>query len=43
VTAGEFLGSAFVFVGAEVGASPLACATTGVSSASGPATLTITA
>jgi hypothetical protein len=42
VTAGEFLGGHFVFIGAEVGATPLACGTTGVSSATGPATLTIT-
>lgn len=42
VVAGDFTGGHVVDVSAVVGASPLACGTTGVSSASGPVTLTIT-
>lgn len=42
VTAGDFAGGHIVLISTVVGADPLACATTGVSSASGPLTVTIT-
>lgn len=42
VTSGEFTGGHVVYVLEEVGADPLTCGTTGVTSSSGPLTLAIT-